>query len=512
MLLHRLAHRPWHAIAGGRLERRHVWRRRGGWRREQVLENPLAAQHRRSAGAIRGQRQDAPLPQQAAARLFLQLDTTEVAAVDMRNAVVLRQPLVHERVTGRQQIEHAAVVAQDAVDEQLRLAAKGLSQVLVETWKVSRIRFLQLDVPKIQPLLGEIRDQRFGSGVGQHAPHLLVEHARRAELTATRQVEQLVVRDAGPEKERQARGELEIGDPVDLSVGHTGRVSFDAEQKLRAHQHAFDGALDTALEATLDTPPLVERQEPLEVLFGHRAPIGATCHRRQDLPRARLLVGRRGAGAGSAAEDVTAAWCVARAIRAIGSADDQAGDGRLTAARPSRPDDPPGDRSTLGQKGHSHVTGTGPERHAHLHVGVGVEGEDPAGQPLRWVLADGEQTYPLAVDADLDVVRLTRGTREHDRDEVLAVERQMAPHAGPAACAERQALDVPVLHQVAVDPVGVDDRQHRRIAHGEPTDLAGGTEIPFHQRRRHEQQIGEIVESAGGVVGRQHHLDVHHLG
>ena len=44
----------------------------------------------------------------------------ELRAVDVRDAVVLGQALIQERVVGVQQIEQAAVLADDAVDEQRR--------------------------------------------------------------------------------------------------------------------------------------------------------------------------------------------------------------------------------------------------------------------------------------------------------------------------------------------------------------------------------------------------------
>ena len=49
-----------------------------------------------------------PLPEQAAARLVGERDAAELAPVDVRDAVVLRQPLVDEGVVGRQQVEDAA--------------------------------------------------------------------------------------------------------------------------------------------------------------------------------------------------------------------------------------------------------------------------------------------------------------------------------------------------------------------------------------------------------------------
>ena len=68
--------------------------------RADVLEHPLAAQHRRRALGVRRHRQDAAVAQQPAARLVGDRHAAEVAAVDVGDAVVARQPLVDERVVG----------------------------------------------------------------------------------------------------------------------------------------------------------------------------------------------------------------------------------------------------------------------------------------------------------------------------------------------------------------------------------------------------------------------------
>ena len=109
MLLHALAHGP--GLLALVLERRHVgWRRRRR-RAEQVLENPFAAQHRRGALGVRRDRQDAAVPEQPLSGLVGDRHAAKTAAVDVRNAVVPRQPLVDERVVGAQQIEDAAILA-----------------------------------------------------------------------------------------------------------------------------------------------------------------------------------------------------------------------------------------------------------------------------------------------------------------------------------------------------------------------------------------------------------------
>ena len=109
------------------LERRHVRRRRRRRRAEQHLQHPLAALHRRGAIGHRREQQDAALRQQAAARLR-QRHAAEAGAGDVGNAVVPREPLVDERVVGGDQIEHAAVLADDAVEEELGFLDERLGQ------------------------------------------------------------------------------------------------------------------------------------------------------------------------------------------------------------------------------------------------------------------------------------------------------------------------------------------------------------------------------------------------
>ena len=57
-------------------------------------------------------------------------------------------------------------------------------------------------------------DERVGLRIGQHPPHLLLEHRRLVQLALRGEVEQLVVGNAAPEEERQPRRQLEIADAV----------------------------------------------------------------------------------------------------------------------------------------------------------------------------------------------------------------------------------------------------------------------------------------------------------
>ena len=76
----------------------HVGRRGRRRRSEERFENPLAALHDRGPVGVRGHRQDAALSQEAAAARIVEGHLAELGAVDVRDAVVLGEPLVEERV------------------------------------------------------------------------------------------------------------------------------------------------------------------------------------------------------------------------------------------------------------------------------------------------------------------------------------------------------------------------------------------------------------------------------
>src|SRR5262245_44199009 len=101
MLRHALAHRKDLAYRIFFRERRHVgrWRR---WRRSKnILQDPLAAQHRRSAVRVRSHSENTSLSKEPAAYAVVrQTDAAEVAAIHIRNAVVLCQPFIQECVVG----------------------------------------------------------------------------------------------------------------------------------------------------------------------------------------------------------------------------------------------------------------------------------------------------------------------------------------------------------------------------------------------------------------------------
>jgi hypothetical protein len=113
---------------------------------------------------------------------------------------MLREPLVDERVVRPQQIQHAPVFPQDALEEELGFPPEGVPQILVEVREQPHVRRDRIEVAQVQPLRCEIRDQRFSARVREHATHLALENHRFAKPARDRQVQQLVVRDAAPQK------------------------------------------------------------------------------------------------------------------------------------------------------------------------------------------------------------------------------------------------------------------------------------------------------------------------
>ena len=79
----------------------------------------------------------------------------------------------------------------------------GLAQILIEIRKRIDVRHQACQFAHLQPLIEEIVDQRSRSRIGQHAPHLLLEHGGNFEFSGDGCIQKLVVRYAAPQKKRQ---------------------------------------------------------------------------------------------------------------------------------------------------------------------------------------------------------------------------------------------------------------------------------------------------------------------
>ncbi len=123
---------------------------------------------------------------------------------------------------------------------------------------------------------------------------------------------------------------------------------------------------------------------------------------------------------------------------------------------------------------------------------------------------------PLAVDRELHVVRILEPAHDVQirpiqlhLEGVLAVERKRMTNLNPADGAKRQAVEVLILRQILSNAVGLAARRDARVADRERADLLGRRQVALLQRRRDAEDVRDIVEAVGRIVGRQHRRDVH---
>src|SRR5262249_56594723 len=117
------------------------------------------------------------------------------------DAVMPREPFIHERVIGIQQIQHASVLTNDAGKQQFRFAAERLSDVVVEVWEHQKIRCDLVQIAQLQPLSGEFVQQRVGAFIRDHSADLRFEHTRLTQAAGGGESQQLVVGEAAPKQD-----------------------------------------------------------------------------------------------------------------------------------------------------------------------------------------------------------------------------------------------------------------------------------------------------------------------
>ena len=462
------------------------------------------------------------MTEQAAARRLVERDAAEVAAPDSGYAVVAGEPLVDERVVGREQVEDAPVLAQHAVEEQLRLAAERLAEPFAEVGENVLVRLHGGGVPQRQPLAGEVAREGVRARIGEHPRHLRVECRLLAQLSPLGEVEKLVVRDTAPEEERQARRQLEVADAVVGVRRRARRVPLDAEEELRADQQPADRHLDAGVEAAAVAAALVEVDQTVHVLTVDRPAERAPREGREDVPRARGLFIDRRAGGGPARQDPLPARRLVDRARAAGfvrSGDRHALHVGLIARIPAgslageRPEVELADPFRLGRRlakeRDPHFVRSRRDRDANLQR-FDLRHVEAARIVLVGRLADGQQLDPFTVDRDFEVVRLDaqRPVRQH-LDDVLGIFREVVldHHAAPRT--EREAFHPDVLPEVGRDAEGLGGRRRHGRRHREAAHLARRREVPIHERRRDAEHAGDVVEAVARVVRRQQVVDVH---
>src|SRR5690606_8583719 len=132
----------------------------------------------------------------------------------------------------------AAVLGENAVREELELRQVIGARVAAarRVREDVRIRIDLVQALQIEPLKHEVARERARARVREHPLHLRLEHGRIAELAADRELEQLLIRNRVPEKERQLRRERNAVEPIDLAGRDAVRRRLDAIEKMRARE------------------------------------------------------------------------------------------------------------------------------------------------------------------------------------------------------------------------------------------------------------------------------------
>ena len=317
---------------------------------------------------------------------------------------------------------------------------------------------VSVDVAQRQPLTGEVVDERASRAtVGEHPPDLRVEHLGVAQAATRRQIEQLLVGDAAPEKEREARRQLEIAQLERGTSGDAGRIALGAEEEFRIDEDPFQTQLDARLEAAGLVTLLVELAERLKVGRGQGTPVRQTRNRGKNPVRAGGLVRARRRPAG---EDLPPARRIARALTAIRTADLHVVDRRLPlllfvdgerVTNLSRLQHTFQRRLRFAEEGDADDTRAGPDRKPYLEGLVGLmqvvlplgSAEDRArearGRRFAFVLAaDGERLDAEAVEPDLELMRPAEAANV-----VVQVGLQLQPSPGnPRAHCDHNRLSL----------------------------------------------------------------------
>ena len=178
-----------------------------------------------------------------------------------------RQPLVDERVVGRQQIEHAAVLAHDALEEQLGLAPERLPQVVVEVREHDRFGTASCRLRRYSHCPAKLLTSASDRRIGQHPADLLLEHRRVLQLALAATSSSSSSGMLLHRKNDSRAGELQIAECDRRSREPRLRIALDAEHEFGVNQQPLQRDLDARPRT-----PLASRAALIEVEQRLRCP------------------------------------------------------------------------------------------------------------------------------------------------------------------------------------------------------------------------------------------------
>ena len=333
-------------------------------------------------------------------------------------------------------------------------------------------------------------------------------------------VDELLIRQAGPEEERQPRGELEICQRDGARLGpRLGPI-----QEVRARKNRAQRVAHAAFETALGRARVIEGHEAVEIGVVDGAAEGFRGEVGDDLGSAWPLPGLIGgpasedslpgrgrvadAGHGKRPADLQRVRCLdaflaaferrrAPAFVALGEAAMDKSDGELMLACCCEEADLPEPAvDFLDGRVESLIDG--------LVIGLAAD----IGAIELLAVEQGDDRV-----LELDARRFARQRHVADRQFVFAVGREVMLDDEPAARAERHARQVMLLPAGAVSSsgrqgddhvggvaIGRGNRWRVEVADGFLCDLARRIDVLVDECRRHLQGLGVVVEVAGNVV------------
>ena len=264
---------------------------------QDLFQHPDAAVHGARAVGEGRHRQDARHREDAAAvavgeRHLAHRGPGRAQPVDRR------ERLVEERIVAGDEVLQAAVLAQDAVEEQARLVDHRGAQGRGHLRELGGVEGLAGELVEAEPLRAEAVEEGAGARVGEQAAGLGGEHRRIAQGPGVGQGRQLRVGRGRPQQVGQPRGQLVVAERDDVGSRARAGVRRD-EEELRGHQ---DGLEHQAQRLGIGPPAGrgegEDFHQDVDLGVGRRPAIGAAGERPGGLARGLRLVlrvGRRGA-------------------------------------------------------------------------------------------------------------------------------------------------------------------------------------------------------------------------
>ena len=214
--------------------------------------------------------------------------------------------------------EQAAILANEVVEEQLRLSHQVVAQLSGEIRIEERLRLFVLGILEPEPLRREACSERLGAGILQHSFDLLREDLRVGEAAVRGQLQELVVRAHGPQEEREARRQIDVAQPITVARPDVVRFLLEAKYERRTRQDRLQPGPHADLEPLVVGDAIIEGHRAGQILGRDLSAVRLACEARENRFGARAF----SAGCGRAArEDLITTGCFREPDSPLGSSD-----------------------------------------------------------------------------------------------------------------------------------------------------------------------------------------------